>query len=85
MEIKFDSNAARQLIVDMDRYCREIQKEARALLDLTKQTRGWNDDQSRAFKGTVDEIIEDLEKALKSESEYMRTFRQRVRELEENQ
>ncbi len=81
MDIKFDAAAAEQLIQQMSRYCTGIQKETRALLDVTKNSRNWNDNQSKAFQANITELANDLNKALSLESEYLKTYQERVREL----
>ena len=81
MDIRFDATAAEQLIRQMQAYCNGIMKETRALYELTKDTSAWNDKQQVAFHKNVDEMATDLNKALSLESEYMRTFDQRVKEL----
>lgn len=81
MDIKFDATAAEQLIKQMDKYCRGVQKETRDLLDIMKTSGGWNDNQKKAFESNINELAGDLNRALKLEADYMRTFDQRVREL----
>lgn len=81
MDIKFDANAAEKLINQIDKYCSGIQKEARELLVMLKEPRGWQDNQMRAFQTNVNEIANDLNQALALESEYMRTFYQRMMEV----
>lgn len=83
MDDKFNSAAACQLIRDMDRYCQGVQKEARELLDIVGNPGGWSDGQMVVFRKNVNEIAIELNQVLKLESEYMRTFYQRVRELTE--
>lgn len=81
MDIKFDAADAEQLIRQMSTYCQEIVDETRALLSVTDNSSAWNDNQSVAFKNNMTELAKDLDKALSLESEYMRTFHQRVTEL----
>ena len=81
MDIKFDAAAAEQLIRQMSRYCQGIVDETRALLSITDSSSTWNDNQSVAFKNNMTELAKDLNKALSMESEYIRTFHQRVTEL----
>ena len=81
MDIKFDAQAAEELISQMDAYCSGIVKETRDLLGIMKEGNGWKDRQKSAFQNNVDALAQDLNKALSLESEYMRTFHQRVTEL----
>ena len=81
MDVKFDARAAEQLIQQMSRYCSGVQKETRALLDVTKNNVDWNDKQAKAFQVNVMELAKDLNKALSLESEYLRTYQERVKEL----
>lgn len=83
MDIKFDAVAAKQLIRRMDWYCSGIQKEARDLLDISSGSKEWNDQQAKAFQNNIVEIANDLNKVLFFESDYIRTFYQRVMELGE--
>lgn len=83
MDVKFDTGAAERLIRQMDRYCSGIQKETRELLAIMKKPGEWKDNQMRAFQMNIHEIAKDLNQALALESEYMRTFYQRIMELKE--
>ena len=81
MDVIFDANAAEKLIQEMDRYCSGMQKEAKELLSILKDPSKWEDDQMRAFQNNINELAKDLNLALSLESEYMRTYHQRVMEL----
>lgn len=81
MDIKFDSVVAKRLIQQMDKYCSCIEKEAKELLAVMKNSGEWQDNQMRAFQMNINEIAKDLNLALNLESEYIRTFYQRVTEL----
>ncbi len=81
MDVKFDAVVAEKLIRQMDKYCMGIQKEAKDLLAVMKSPGDWQDNQMRAFQTNIYEIAKDLNQALALESEYMRTFHQRVMEL----
>ena len=81
MDIKFDATAAEQLIKQMDKYCRGVQKETRDLLDIMKTSGGWSDNQKKAFESNINELAGDLNQALRMEADYMKTYDQRVREL----
>ena len=81
MDIKFDATAAEQLIKQMDKYCRGVQKETRDLLDIMKTSGGWNYNQKKAFESNINELAGDLNQALRMEADYMKTYDQRVREL----
>ena len=81
MDIKFDAVAAEALIRQMDQYCLSIQKDARDLIDILRNTESWQDNQMRAFQENINELAKNLNQALSLESEYMRTFHQRVKEL----
>ena len=81
MEIKFDAAAAEVLLQEMQKYCSSIQKEARDILDIVNSSDKWNDNQNQAFQNNVYELAKDLNKTLSFESEYMRTFYERVVEL----
>lgn len=79
--MKFDANAANQLIYQMNSYCAGIMQETRGLMEIMNNIPEWNDNQTKAFKNNVAAITKDLKRALSLESEYMRTFHQRVNEL----
>ena len=81
MDIRFDANAAEELIRQMDAYCKDIVKETRMLLEVVKNDESWNDTQQKAFQNNITELAKDLNAALTLESEYMRAFHQRVMEL----
>ncbi len=81
MDIIFDAIAAEQLIKQMDKYCRGVQKETRDLLDIMKTSGGWNDNQKKAFESNINELAGDLNQTLRMEADYMKTYDQRVREL----
>ena len=51
--------------------------------NLQNDLKTWDDKQAVAFRENMKGIAEDLDKVLKSESEYMRTFNQRIKELRE--
>ena len=81
MDVKFDANAAERLLWQMDKYCSGIQRETRELKSVLKNSGEWQDNQMRAFQTNIDELAKDLNQALTLESEYMRTYYQRVMEL----
>ena len=81
MDIKFDAQAAEQLLLQMDIYCSGIQKETKELLAILKNSGQWNDNQMKAFQTNITEIAKDLNQALILEGDYMRTYYQRVQEL----
>ncbi len=81
MDVKFDAAAAERLLQQMDVYCTGIQKEAKALLATMKDSDQWNDKQKQAFQANIFDLAKDLNQALLFESDYMRTFYQRVQEL----
>lgn len=81
MDVIFDAVAAENLIRQMDKYCSGIQKEAKDLLAVMKYAEKWQDNQMKAFQNNIRELAKDLNKALSLESEYMRTFQQRINEL----
>lgn len=81
MDVKFDANAANQLIDQMNTYCSGIMQETKELMSIMNNSYEWDDNQTKAFKNNVGELAKDLKSALALESEYMRTFHQRVTEL----
>ena len=81
MDIKFNAEAAEQLLQQMDKYCTGILKEAKELLAILKTTENWNDNQMKAFQANICEIAKDLNQTLALESDYMSTYYQRVQEL----
>ena len=81
MDIRFDADAAEQLLSQMDRYCRGVQEETRDLLDIMRSSDGWDDNQKKAFETNITELANDLNHALMMEADYMRAFDQRIREL----
>lgn len=81
MDVKFDANAATELISQMNMYCAGVLQETRELVAITNNTDGWNDNQTKAFKNNVKELNNDLKTALSLEKDYMKTFQQRVKEL----
>lgn len=81
MDVKFDAGAAERLLQQMDKYCSGIQKETRELLSVLKNPGEWQDNQMRAFHTNINELAKDLNQVLALESEYMRTYHQRVMEL----
>ena len=83
MDVKFDSMAAQQLLMNMDRFCREIQGDTKALLHTVDDAYNWKDPQNMAFQRNIYDVARDLEIALKVESEYMRTYASKVKELRE--
>lgn len=81
MDVRFDAGAAERLIQQMDKYCSGIQKETMELLAVLKDPGEWQDNQMRAFQINISELAKELDQALALESEYMRTYHQRVMEL----
>lgn len=81
MDVRFDSRAAQELIEYMSSYCSGIVKETRELLDVTDNTKDWNDRQKQSFQNNITALAKDLNSALSLESEYMKTYQQRVNEL----
>ncbi len=83
MDTRFDANAANRLLDQMNNYCFGIIQETRDLMEIMNNTPEWNDNQRKAFQNNVVELTKDLKTGLTLESEYMRTFHQRVNELRE--
>ena len=81
MGVKFDLEAAEQLISQMSFYCSGIVREAKGLLDILKDSGEWDDLQKRVFEYNMQALASDLNQALSLESEYLNTFAQRVNEL----
>ncbi len=81
MDVRFNANAATELISQMNMYCMGILQETRGLAEIMNNTDGWNDNQAKAFKNNVRELNDDLKMALSLEKDYMKTFQQRVKEL----
>ena len=81
MDIKFNAQAAMQLVQQMDKYCTGIQKEAKEMLTILKTSGQWDDNQMKAFQANINELAKDLDQTLALESDYMRTYYQRVQEL----
>ena len=81
MDVKFDANAAEQLISQMNMYCSGIMQETRGLMEIMNNSPEWDDNQAKAFRNNLVELSKDLKTALSLESEYMKTFHQRVTEL----
>ena len=83
MDVIFDKNAAEELISQMGMYCTDIVKESRDILDMLNSSDSWKDRQRSAFQNNMEVLSKDMEKVLTLESDYMRTFIQRVKELGE--
>lgn len=81
MDVKFDASATEELINQMNNYCAGIMQETRGLMEIMNTSPDWNDNQTKAFKNNIVEISKDLKSALSLESEYMRTYHQRITEL----
>ena len=82
MVISFDSDAAVKLIKQMDVYCESIINNTKELSRVISSTNGWNDNQRRAFEENINSLKKDLNVALRLETDYIRTYAQRVKELE---
>lgn len=83
MDIRFDSNAARKLLKEMDKYCSGINTNATDLLNVLNDAGEWNDNQMKYFQANMKELIDELNKTLRLEVDYMKTFYDRVKELED--
>ena len=83
MTVKFNAHAAKQLVKQMDKYCRSVQREAKELLNIFKSSDDWKDNQRIAFQANIDEIAKDLNQALILQSDYVNTFDKRIKELTE--
>lgn len=81
MDVKFDANAALSLLKQMDKYCSSIVKETRNLMTVVNNSGDWQDTQSQAFQENIIDIAKDLDRVLALESEYMRTYDRRIKEL----
>lgn len=83
MEIKFDNQAAHELIIRMDQFCRSIENNGKELLSIISDTNSnWNDKQFDAFRNSIEALIGDLDRILKLDGEFITTFAERVKELE---
>lgn len=83
MDVKFNVGAATRLISDMNRNCNDIVNETRELLNV-KNAEKWKDSQSVKFSKKMDSVANELNIALRYESEYLETYRNRVVELSES-
>lgn len=81
MDVRFDANAAEQLLRQMNKYCSGVQREAKELLSLIDVSGQWNDNQRKAFQANIRELAKDLNETLSLEADYMETFYKRVKEL----
>ena len=81
MDVIFDVHAAEELIQQMKTYCSGIVKETKDLMTVMNKGDGWKDRQRKAFQNNVDALAHELDQALMLESEYIRTFQERVNEL----
>ncbi|MBR2295271.1 MAG: hypothetical protein IJ869_05875 [Clostridiales bacterium] len=82
MPTLYNSENAKELLRSMDKYCSEIQKNARDLLALTEEKNEWDDPQSMLFRDCTIEICHGLETSLQKQSDYMSLFKTRIDELE---
>lgn len=81
MDVKFDLNSAQQLISSMCNYCNSIQQDAVDVLKLIDSSPQWKDQQHQHFCDSVRLICSDLDKALRLESDYLKVYQERVKEL----
>lgn len=81
MAVRFDAHAAEAMIERINNSCSEIEREAYNMMEIVQGIGGWDDDQKQAFINSIHVIAEDLNKVLALESDYMRLYDQRVREL----
>ena len=81
MDVKFNADAAEKLIESMDRYCLEISGAAAESLELLNYSDGWRDSRKESFSIKIDEMYQGLQQALYLESEYMKIYIERVKEL----
>ena len=81
MSVKFDLNAANELINNIKMYCEDMQRDVDDLLDRNNDNSRWNDNQRKAFDNNINELAKDLKQALKLEFEYMQIFEDRIKEL----
>lgn len=81
MDINFNIDSALKLLSEMNKYCSGIQKETQELISVLRNTDNWNDNQKIAFQSNIHNIAKDLNDALRFESEYMKTFSERINEL----
>ncbi len=82
MDIRFDNSEAEKLVMQMDKYCSGVCKEARELKSIIDEKTEWNDNQMKAFCANMDVIINELNVIVKQEEEYMGIFRQKINELQ---
>ena len=81
MDVKFNADAAEKLIDSMDQYCLKIHAAAVDSLDILNYSDKWCDSRKDIFQRNINEVCEDLQKALILESEYMKIFIEKVNEL----
>ena len=81
--IKFNADAAKSLVQEMEIYCQSMSKEASDLLDLLEGTGEWNDKQAQVFSEYIMSVSKMLVEALGNFSAYMDIFSKRIAELEE--
>lgn len=81
MAVRFDARAASAMIERINNSCSQIEMNAVKLIEIIQNISGWDDDQKKAFIVNVQVIVEDLNKVLALEGDYMRMYDQRVKEL----
>jgi len=78
---KFDIEAAKEMIEQMKQYCYSIQDNGVKLYNLPQNYPEWNDPQTDSFGRSMDELVNQLNRILTFQSEYLNTYNQRVEEL----
>jgi len=81
LEIRFDANVAEILIKQMDEYCVIMNQETVNLLETLNLSGQWDDSQKAVFNDDVIVISKGLSKAMQMQTEYMKVFQERIREL----
>ena len=79
---KYDSNASKELIKDIDSYVRQLYEITKLLYKMNSSNLYWNDSQRKRFSGGVDMLKNDIVKAMEAEVSYLDFYKEIVKEYE---
>lgn len=79
---KYDANASRELIRDIDNYVRQLYEITKILWRMNSGSLYWDDTQRKRFSNGVEMLKNDIKSAMEAEVAYLNFYKEIINEFE---
>ena len=79
---KYDANASRELIRDIDNYVRQLYEITKILWHMNSGNLYWDDTQRKRFSNGVEMLKNDIKSAMEAEVAYLNFYKEIINEFE---